>query len=113
MSLESMRAEGAVEPTKLENNTVTWRGSAAVSLASAATVADVPRGARVKSLPDHNSVIPLRWRTAGHAQIFQVFRRHLRQNRLVHRVVAEGGLILLRSQLATSMTEPAPAKVFT
>jgi hypothetical protein len=106
-----MRAEGAVEPTKSENNTVTWRGWAAVSLASAATVVDVFRGARVKCLPDHN-LITLRWRIAGHAQIFQVFRRHLRQNRLVHRVVAEGGLILLRSQLATSMTEPAPAKAF-
>ena len=58
MSLESMRAEGAVEPTKSENNTVTWRGSAAVSLAGAATVVDVSRGARAKSLPYDNCVTP-------------------------------------------------------
>ena len=38
---------------------MTWRGSAAVSLAGAARVVDVSRrGARAKSLPDDNSVTP-------------------------------------------------------
>jgi hypothetical protein len=41
-------------------------------------------------------------------QILQVFRRELRQNGFVHRVVAESGLVLLKARLrshtATSMT---------
>ena len=108
-----MRAESAVEPTKSENITVTWRGSAAVSLAGAAIVVDVSRGARAKSLPDHNSVIPAAMADSWSRPNLSGLPPSPRQNSLVHRVVAEGGLILLHSQLATSMTEPAPAKAFT
>ena len=83
------------------------RGSAAVSLAGAATVVDVSRGARAKSLPDHNSVIAAAMADSWSRPNLSGLPPSPRQNRLVHRVVAEGGLILLRSQLATSMTEPA------
>ena len=101
----SMRAESAVEPTRSENITVTWRRSAAS--ASGRT------GAELKSVPirgggqtynrfEQTLAVPQR-----HAKFFKVVVGQLGQNIRVDFVRAERGLILIkpkvRSQSPTSM----------
>jgi hypothetical protein len=54
-----MRSERAVEPTKSENITVTWRRSAAVSRAGAAVVAEADEGAASVFVLEGRSAIAL------------------------------------------------------
>ena len=92
-----MRADRAVEPTKSENITVTWRRSARSSGEASCYWSDrwrrrlrarigTQRGDGVEELaamPDD-----------ADAKILQVFRRQARQDRLVNLVLAERSLIL-------------------
>jgi hypothetical protein len=54
-----MRAESAVEPTRSENITVTWRRSAAVSLVGSAAVAEAGDGAGSAFVFERRSAIAL------------------------------------------------------
>ena len=109
----SMRAESAVEPTKSENITVTWRRSAR---SSGGALGALGRGRRVNGgrlaapvvaqgsdgIQELSAVTD--W---GNAKLLQVLLRQARQNRLVYFVLAECSLVLsrprLRSQTTTSM----------
>ena len=82
-----MRADRAVEPTKSENITATWRRSA-VSRGDASTGAEpgVAVGLGIEEL----AAVPER----RDAKLLQVLRRQARKNRLVYLVLAERSLIL-------------------
>ena len=94
-----MRAERAVEPTKSENITVTWRRSAVsrgtrllqrvrgvLPLASAS-----PRSAAMASSS-------LRRCPRGDAKLLQVLVRQARKNRFVYVILAERSLILSKAK---------------
>jgi hypothetical protein len=97
----SMRAESAVEPTRSENITVTWRrsalsvgalpcvrtasGAGAVALSSVRSAAIA--SSSLRPVPDDTD-----------AQILQVLRRQVRQYRLIDLVFAESGLVPFKAK---------------
>ena len=95
-----MRADSAVEPTKSENITVTWRRSARSSGEALGVLDEVAASAEgacaLASL--RRAAIASRSFTAmpecRDAKLLQVFRRQVRQDRLVNLVLAERSLIL-------------------
>ena len=96
----SMRADRAVEPTKSENITVTWRRSARSSgeaLGALGVVAASAEGA-LPLASARSAAMASRSFTAmpddADAKLLQVLRRQARKNRLVNLVLAERSLIL-------------------
>ena len=99
----SMRAESAVEPTRSENITVTWRRSARSSgdALGASTSSLRQRKAPARSCRSQSrygvqqlAAVPKR----GDAKLFQVLRRQARKNRLVYLILAECRLVLSEAQ---------------
>ena len=99
-----MRAESAVEPTRSENITVTWRRSARSS-------GDSP-GATGRGLHVSGGRLERPYRAQrsdgieelaavsnnGDAEVLEVLRRQIGQNRLVYLILAECRLILPEAQ---------------
>ena len=97
----SIRAESAVEPTRSENITVTWRRSA-VSLAAlrlAGGASDRRRRCARFSAQSGDGVEQL---TAmpdkSDTKVLQVLRRQVRQDRVVDLILAECRLILFEAK---------------
>ena len=99
-----MRAESAVEPTRSENITVTWRRSARssdrglgvldvvpASTEGAFPLASLPRAAMASS---SLTAMPKR----RDAKLLQVLVRQARENRLVYVILAEDRLVLPETQ---------------
>src|SRR6516164_5614072 len=110
----SMRADSAVEPTRSENITVTWRRSAA-SLGATATVAGA--GAAVFASERRSAIASRNTRRSPTVETPNSFRSSaVRRGRtfsvieLLRKVASYFSRPRLRSQLATSMTSrPAQA----
>ena len=91
----SRRADSAVEPTRSQNITVTWRRSAASwevcrkrRIGCGYRVAQRGDGIeQLAAMPD-----------GADAKLFQVLRRQTRQDRVVDRIVAERRLILFETK---------------
>ena len=99
-----MRAESAVEPTKSENITVTWRRSARSS-GGALGVLDAVAASTEGALPPasvRRAAMASRSITAmpnsGDAKLFQVLCRQARENPFVNLVLAEGRLVLFEAE---------------
>ena len=100
----SIRAESAVEPTRSENITVTWRRSArssGVMLGAADVVASstggglVPASVRRVAIASSSlTAMP----NCCDAKILQVLVRQARKNRLVYLVLAERRLITFEAK---------------
>ena len=96
----SMRAESAVEPTRSENITVTWRRSArssgwalgALDAVVASTEGALPL-ASLRSAAMASSSFT-RCPSDGDAKLLQVLVRQARENRLVYVILAEDRLVL-------------------
>src|SRR5215813_12722751 len=89
----SMRAESAVEPTKSENITVTWRRSAA-ALADAALAKEAFEGAPGCLSANQDTPMP----NDGYAQVLQILRGQARQNFFCNGIFAESSLVLLKAK---------------
>jgi hypothetical protein len=117
----SMRAESAVEPTRSENITVTWRRSArssgatlgALGVVAASTEGALPPVSVRKAAIASRS---LRWcPTILTAQILQVLSREVRQDRFVNLVLAEGPFVPFEGkapQPNSAVHEGAPCASF-
>ena len=99
-----MRADSAVEPTKSENITVTWRRSARSS-GGALGVLDAVAASTEGALPlrvvtqsgdsiEQLHAVPKR----RDAKLFQVLVRQAREDRLVYLILAECRLVLPEAQ---------------
>src|ERR1700739_321755 len=95
----SMRAESAVEPTRSENITVTWRRSA-VSLAasSVARASDSGVGARALAGKEEGGEQLATTPDKSDAKLLQVLRRQPRQDAVVDLIIAECCLILFEAK---------------
>ena len=99
-----MRAESAVEPTRSENITVTWRRSArssggalgALDVVAASTEGALPLASLRRAAMASSSFTPVPERCD--AKLLQVLVRQARKNRLVYLVLAECRLILPEAQ---------------
>ena len=99
-----MRAESAVEPTRSENITVTWRRSArssgcalgALDVVAASTEGALPLASlrRAAMASSSFTAVPKR----RDAKLLQVLVRQARENRLVYLILAECRLILPEAQ---------------
>ena len=92
-----MRAESAVEPTRSENMTVTWRRSAAVSLEGGVVVSKAAKGASAalgRDCVEERTAMP----NDGYAQILQILRREARKELFRNGVLAEGSLVLFEAK---------------
>src|SRR5580704_13072597 len=94
----SMRAESAVDPTRSENITVTWRRSArssgcvlgALDAVVASTVGALPLPSLRSAAMASSSLVSKR----RDAKLLQVLVRQARENRLVYVILAEDRLVL-------------------
>ena len=97
-----MRADSAVEPTKSENITVTWRRSARSSGGDARGAGRgrcVGRRSALIATQSSDSIQQLQpMPKCCDAKLLQVLCRQARKNRLVYLVVAERSLILPEAQ---------------
>ena len=99
----SMRAESAVEPTRSENITVTWRRSArssgcalgALDVVVASTDGALPLASLRRAAMASSSFT--RCHDAD-AKLLQVLVRQARENRLVYVILAEYRLVLPEAQ---------------
>ena len=99
-----MRAESAVEPTKSENITVTWRRSArssggalgALDVVAASTEGALPLASlrRAAMASSSFTAVPER----RDAKLLQVLVRQARKDRLVYLILAECRLVLPEAQ---------------
>ena len=100
----SMRAESAVEPTRSENITVTWRRSArssggalgAVDAVAASTEGALPPASVRRAAMASRSFTAMPKRRD--AKLLQVLVRQARKNRLVYLILAECRLVLSEAQ---------------
>src|SRR6516225_7672021 len=96
----SMRADNAVDPTKSENITVTWRRSArssgralgALDGVAASTEGCLPLASLRRTAMASNRLHTVTKR--GDSKLLQVLVRQARENRLVYVILAEDRLIL-------------------
>ena len=100
-----MRAERAVEPTRSENITVTWRRSA-VSRGGASPAARMPSApAPVFGVASRLAIERSNLRRAEqNAELLQVLIREIGQDAVVYCVIAKRGLVLLKAKA------PQPAR---
>ena len=99
-----MRAESAVEPTKSENITVTWRRSArssgwalgALDVVAASTEGALPLASLRRAAMASSSFT--RCPSERDAKLLQVLVRQARENRLVYVILAECRLVLPEAQ---------------
>ena len=92
MSSGSSRADSAVEPTRSQNMTVSWRRSAASERGGGVGGARRPRQRGVQRLDRGHHLAPMA--DGGDAEILEIVDRQLRQHRAVDFVVAERRLVL-------------------
>ena len=99
-----MRAESAVEPTKSENITVTWRRSArssggalgALDVVAASTEGALPLASLRRAAMASSSFTPVP--ECCDAKLLEVLVRQARENRLVYLILAECRLVLPEAQ---------------
>ena len=94
-----MRADSAVEPTKSENITVTWRRSAVsrgeTSTATVAPTASMQSGQLRRCWLSRAEFAAM---AKQDTELLQVLIRQIGQDAVVYRVIAKRGLVLLKAK---------------